>query len=693
MQLLQQNSPEDYVLRGFSREDILTFTGTDVGYHGNSMKRQLNGIDRFAYKVLYIKNYYDEKYISDVLQQYANGLDKESVLNLLGVSGSRVKLKSLFTELGFADAFKDADKRQRLSSMSNGMVAKYGTDNPFKLSEFQEKAANTREVRYGGRYTFSSDSCLSDGARKTFSEHMADDEFHKNVVNKRNNTNKERYGSECVMNNPEIQQKVKDTCIERYGVDHAMKTTGSREKFRETSIERYGVSHYSQTQKARDLMSERMCNPVVQKSICEVKLANGSFNTSQPEDVLYSLLVERFGEDDVKRQYMSDLYKYQCDFYIVSRDMYIELNASWTHGGHWYDNDSECDNSVVDTWRKKSTKYYDNAIRTWTSRDVMKRHVAKQQQLNYIVFWDNKLSDVMLWFGMDCPDGHDYDKIYSWLPNRDVCASFDYPDKLNNTDRSVVAAVKAANGSIFYNNECKLWNENPLMCHFGTLQSRLYANRYQYLGKLPVELSDAEIFRGLSISGLYHGYSVFNNTGMNYLIKKYDVKSIYDPCAGWGERLLTACLNHVRYLGCDINSDLQVGYQDLINHYHLQDCNVVCDDSSKLDMREHAHDCVFTCPPYENTEMYTDIGAENLLHDDFLNWWRQVVEHSISDETVIFAYQINTRYADSMNQVLFDLDWHLQEKIPVGHQLINHFNRKKGVRKTYEEIQVFVRKC
>lgn len=213
MQLLQQNSPEDYVLRGFSREDILTFTGTDVGYHGNSMKRQLNGIDRFAYKVLYIKNYYDEKYISDVLQQYANGLDKESVLNLLGVSGSRVKLKSLFTELGFADAFKDADKRQRLSSMSNGMVAKYGTDNPFKLSEFQEKAANTREVRYGGRYTFSSDSCLSDGARKTFSEHMADDEFHKNVVNKRNNTNKERYGSECVMSNPEIQQKVKDTCI------------------------------------------------------------------------------------------------------------------------------------------------------------------------------------------------------------------------------------------------------------------------------------------------------------------------------------------------------------------------------------------------------------------------------------------------------------------------------------------------
>ena len=345
-------------------------------------------------------------------------------------------------------------------------------------------------------------------------------------------------------------------------------------------------------------------------------------------------------------------------------------------------------------WQNKNTAYYDNAISTWTQRDVEKRCLARIGNLNYVVFWDDKLSDAILWVGMDCPDGQDWQREYSWLPERNLMADFSYPEIDACTNKSVIAAVKAANGHVFYANEIALWNENPCVLRHGTLQSRLYENRYKYLGKLPCELSDSEILRGLSISGLYRGYSVFDNTGMVDLIKRYDVKSIYDPCAGWGERLLTSGLLDVKYHGCDINMRLFDGYDSLITHYDLQDCNMHLGDSSMYDMSKHNHDCVFTCPPYESVEHYTTVGAENFSHEDFLKWWKEVVLHSISDMTRIFAYQMNTRFKDDMNRILLDLGWTLTEQIPVGKNTVSHLSKRNGKKekKNWDEIQVFVRK-
>lgn len=743
--LFKQNSAEDYVLRGFSQSEILDFTGVDVGYHGNALKASLKGIDRYAYKILYVQTTCSSDTILDTLDKYSKGLDKESVLRCLGIAGANiVKLKQLFLSLGYAEEFAAADKAQRKLHMKNGTIAKYGTDNVFKLSEFQEKAGDTREKRYGGRYTLSSDSSLADDARATFTEHMKDDSFRSAVDAKKKATNEERYGDTCVMNNPDIRAKHQETCIEKYGVDHPMRIDKNRAAFslrlkehaeeynkksRETCMEKYGVPYYAQTEEARKKMRDKalsedaigrmmksmlsMYGVMYSHQIPSVKeqfrqfvidnrddfkrkclatlVKNNTFNSSKCEDKLYDLLVDLFGELDVCRQYNSDEYPYACDFYIKSRNMYIELNAHWSHGGHWY---TDADIDVVSCWSERNTSYYNNAISIWTKRDVDKRNCAIRNKLNYVVFWDAKLSDAILWIAMGCPDGRDWLYEYSWLPSRDLNINFSFPKIKSCTNRSVIAAVKAANGHVFYANEMKLWNENPCVLRHGTLQARLYENRYKYLGKLPYELSDIEILRGLSISGLYRGYSVFDNTGMVDLIKRYDVKSIYDPCAGWGERLLTSGLLGVKYHGCDINMRLFGGYDSLINHYNLQNCTTHLGDSSMYDMRKHNHDCVFTCPPYESVEHYTTVGAENFSHEDFLKWWKEVVLYSISGATRIFAYQINTRFKDNMNQILLDLGWTLTEQISVGKNTVSHFTKRNGekVKKSWDEIQVFVRK-
>ena len=73
------------------------------------------------------------------------------------------------------------------------------------------------------------------------------------------------------------------------------------------------------------------------------KRKNGTFNSSKPEDMSYVLLCEVFGKDDIERQHKDDRYPFLCDFYVKSKDLYIECNYHWTHGKHWFDEKCEDD--------------------------------------------------------------------------------------------------------------------------------------------------------------------------------------------------------------------------------------------------------------------------------------------------------------------------------------------------------------
>ena len=132
---------------------------------------------------------------------------------------------------------------------------------------------------------------------------------------------------------------------------------------------------------------------LIQEKINNTKRKNNSFNISKQENKSYILLKKKYL--DVITQYKSKEYPFICDFYIPSLDLYIECNYHWTHGGHPYN--SNCDNDVllVENWKQKKTKYYNNAIITWTIRDINKRNIVKQNKLNYIEFWN--INEVKEW--------------------------------------------------------------------------------------------------------------------------------------------------------------------------------------------------------------------------------------------------------------------------------------------------------
>ena len=104
-----------------------------------------------------------------------------------------------------------------------------------------------------------------------------------------------------------------------------------------------------------------------------------------------------FAENDIKyiSQYRSDDYPFACDFYLPDKDLYIEINAHWTHGGHPFDSTNKDDLLLIEQWKLKNTKFYDNAIETWTVRDVLKRETAKNNKLNYLEVFTESLDKII----------------------------------------------------------------------------------------------------------------------------------------------------------------------------------------------------------------------------------------------------------------------------------------------------------
>lgn len=133
----------------------------------------------------------------------------------------------------------------------------------------------------------------------------------------------------------------------------------------------------------------------------EVKKKNGTCSSSKPEEQMYEELIRVFGEDDVKRNYNKDSrYPFHCDFYIGSLDVFIELNATWFHGRHFFDANNEADVSLLRLWESKLSENheaYEDAICRWTVIDPLKRQTAEKNGLNYFVFWDNDLTDFHTW--------------------------------------------------------------------------------------------------------------------------------------------------------------------------------------------------------------------------------------------------------------------------------------------------------
>ena len=294
--------------------------------------------------------------------------------------------------------------KEILNKMKQTNLERYGCENVFQNEKIKEKSKTTMVKRYGVKYAHQ----------------------NKELRKKFNNTMFERYGVENALTSTKFLDKAKQSNLDRFGVEHPAQSKEIYNKMMNTNLERYNVEYPFQSEAIRDkskitnLEKYGVENPAqnldVQNKINDTKRKNNTFGSSEPEEIMFKSLIEIFGEENVVRQYGDEKYPFACDFYLKPFNMFIELNASWTHGFHWFDENSKIDLEILSIWKEKSktSKFYENAIETWTKRDVEKRKYAKKNKLNYLVFWDNDLKDFKEWLSVGCPIGKDYIKEYSW---------------------------------------------------------------------------------------------------------------------------------------------------------------------------------------------------------------------------------------------------------------------------------------
>ena len=591
---------------------------------------------------------------------------------------------------------------------------KYGTDTYSQTEECKAKVKQTSKAKYGTEAYSQTEECKEKVRQTSRAKYGTDNPMQSDEVKlKLKETVRDRYGTDSYMQTDDFSDKSKATLVEKYGVDHYSKTDEYKQKIQKTCLEKYDSTSYfgserfdntreDAIQKAKETCLEKYGSEYYQGSadydrhkdeILEkanaTKRERGTFNSSSSEDMLYGLLCDEFGSENVLRQYSSDEYPFACDFYVKSLDLYIELNASWTHGGHWFgycDGDAE----ILGCWRVKNTDYYDNAIRVWSERDLRKRQAALNNKLNYIVFWDKKLRDAALWLAMGCPVAKfDPDKLYSWLPERVLKP--EYVELTGKSARNISRVAKFYQFDVFYKRELGLFG-SKVFKNGVLLDVYLYANRLQYLGKTPERLSDPAILNGFTISGILKGYTEFDTTLMDQVIQKYNIRSVYDPCAGWGERMLYCYLHDIDYFGVDVNHELVSGYYRMIAHYRMTKQSIVFGDASDVRAMPIAKNAVLTCPPYGSIEKYSSDGAENLSESEFLEWWDKLVKQCLDFE--YFCFQINQRYKRSMQVILEQNGFVLVDELTYKNNKSSHFTRKQGENLKREfETMLVLKKC
>lgn len=196
------------------------------------------------------------------------------------------------------------------------------------------------------------------------------------------NTMLKKYGVKHVLQNKEIKKKQEQTCIDRFGTNNVFSSEYGKQKIKKSLIKHFGVDHQM---KCKEVKNKFNWITSVAKQI-ETKRKNNSFNTSKPEVESFNLLKEKY--PDVINQYKDERYPFACDFYIPSLDLYIECNYHWTHGGHPYNENNKEDQLLLEKWKTHNAKFYKVAINTWTIRDVNKRNLAKQNNINYLEIWN-----------------------------------------------------------------------------------------------------------------------------------------------------------------------------------------------------------------------------------------------------------------------------------------------------------------
>jgi hypothetical protein len=178
---------------------------------------------------------------------------------------------------------------------------------------------------------------------------------------------------------------------------------------------------------------------------------------------------------------------------------------------------------------------------------------------------------------------------------------------------------------------------------------------------------------------------MFKSTTAKYLYKKYKARSVLDPTAGWGGRMLGAWSLGIDYTGIDTNIEMIPAYDAmrtflkeetgfgnaLFEEDNGSKLNMIWESCLDVDFSKIDYDFVLTSPPYVNLEIYEHMeewsSDEMFYKGFFIPLWQKCVDNIKEGGHVCFNISPKM-YEDALKYGLTPCDDEEDLKQQLGQQ-------------------------
>lgn len=354
---------------------------------------------------------------------------------------------------------------------------------------------------------------------------------------------------------------------------------------------------------------------IVERGDVYVPIESNVENIQEAENKIYNYLLEQMdnNHNEVLRNYECEEYPFECSFYLPSFDLYIECQFGEEHGLHPYNPKNKND---IELAKKLKEEGKDVIYDTWVELDPLKREIASAQYLNWIELFQPDLNILDILIDLEL------NGLGMRYTEEEMLKEFK-----NYTKNSGTLSIHAATNYIVktfqpYLSDC--YND----VYYGHVENKwgLVMNRSKYLFKPLSELTVKNLVGGLRIAYPTQKYSMFNPKLIKWFAEHENMKGkiCYDPCGGWGHRMLGAQSVFSTYIYNDLSHSTVEGVKQIKEKFHLDNC-IINEGDAMVYTTEYDYDCMFTCPPYYseeggNTEKYECDGFESKEQfDNFIN--------------------------------------------------------------------------
>lgn len=211
----------------------------------------------------------------------------------------------------------------------------------------------------------------------------------KEIINKMNESRAKTWKNKPIEEKKEIYQKIKENNLKRIGYISHMQDPKWREMHSDLGY--FGSAEHLNNIEA------------IQKKRRATMKKNGTTNTSRNfEDKLIKFMREKYPEYTIIQSYTdNERYPFECDCYVKELDLFIEFQGSYFHNYRPFNESATHIQEYEDLVAKGNQR---KAIaKVWRYNDPLKRQIAKENNLNYLEYWENSMLI------------EEYDPIQRWL--------------------------------------------------------------------------------------------------------------------------------------------------------------------------------------------------------------------------------------------------------------------------------------